>query len=197
MGYPLFFLFCFVLFAYLTFPYERVKDFIVQEVEYPEGPDGKRRASGRQLEIVDLSPSWFTGAELTGVRISSPEEPEGAPTEMSFEHVYARVSLWPLLSGETEVSFDTRVAGGDIEGTFAQGEGFVDLDASFSSVHLRRIGPIRAKLGIPIFGRLDGDIACTSRARPPTPRASSTSPSRTSPSATATPSSSSRAWATA
>ena len=68
VGYPLFFVFCLLLFAYWTFPYDRVRDFIIQEVENPRGPGDRRRPSGYQLEIVDLSPSWVTGVELTGVR---------------------------------------------------------------------------------------------------------------------------------
>ena len=63
MGYSTFFWTFFWLFAYLSFPYERVRDRIVQEVEFPKDARGNRRPSGYQLEIMELSPSWFTGVE--------------------------------------------------------------------------------------------------------------------------------------
>ena len=99
MGYSTFFWTFFWLFAYLTFPYERVRDRIVQEVEFPKDARGNRRPSGYQLEIVDLQPSWFTGIEARGVRIIKPAEGEDPTVDVLLEEVNARISLLSLLTG--------------------------------------------------------------------------------------------------
>ena len=51
VGYPIFFLLCFVFFAYRTFPYDRLGDRLIQEAQ----------ARGYELEIIDLTNSGLTG----------------------------------------------------------------------------------------------------------------------------------------
>ena len=53
-GYPLFFVVCFVFFAYKTFPYEKLADRLIQEAA----------ARGYEVEIVDVTHSGMTGLEL-------------------------------------------------------------------------------------------------------------------------------------
>lgn len=161
VGYPMFFIVCFVLFTYWTFPYERVKDFIIQEVEMPmNSRSGQREASGYELEIIDLAPSWFTGVELTGVSLSkASDDPEAPPAQVTFEYINARVSLLSLLVGDIAATFDTRVAGGTIEGEFEQSGNDVALDVHIDSVRSRRIGFIRQFTGgLPLVGQITGHI---------------------------------------
>jgi len=162
VGYPFFFLFCLFLFAYWTFPYDRVKAYIIQEVERPMGPGDRRQPSGFELEIVDLSPSWFTGVDLTGVRVVKlPEEPDDRPVDVTFESIHARVGLFALLTGTTSVDYEMRVAGGTIEGHFEQSEAETILKADIAGVRLRRVGLIRGYAGLPVQGTLDGEIDVT------------------------------------
>ena len=161
VGYPMFFLLCFVLFAYWTFPYARVKDFVIQEVEMPlNGRSGQREASGYELEIVDLAPSWFTGVELTGVSLSKPsDEPDGLPSQVTFEHIHARVSLLSLLVGDVAATFDVSVAGGTIEGEFEQSGNDVAFDVLLDGVRAHRIGFLREFTGgLPLVGEVSGHI---------------------------------------
>ena len=154
--------FCLLLFAYWTFPYDRVRDFIIQEVENPRGPGDRRRPSGYQLEIVDLSPSWVTGVELTGVRlVKLPEEPEERPVDVTFEEVNARVGLLALLTGRTDLSFDLRVAGGTIAGELQQSEDETHVAAQIENVNLRRLGILRGYFSLPLQGMVSGDIDLT------------------------------------
>jgi type II secretion system protein N len=162
VGYGAFFLFAFLLFSYWTFPYERLRDWIIQQVEYPPGPGGRRQPSGYQLEIVDLSPSWFTGAELTGVRlIKLPDEPDGRPVDVTFERIEARASLWSLLLGDTSVSFDMEVAGGSIAGEYTEGETETHLEASIDGVNLRQLQLLRGLAGLPFTGTVNSTIDVT------------------------------------
>lgn len=154
-----FFVVSFVLFAYWSFPYDRVRDYIVQEVERPQGADGKRAPSGFELEIIDLSPSWGTGVELTGVRlVKLAESEEEQPVDVTFESVDASLSLLSLLGGETAVDFDAVVAGGTLEGRFAESETMTSIDAAIADVNLRQIGILRAYAMLPVGGVMNGTV---------------------------------------
>ncbi len=162
IGYPLFFGVCFTVFAYLTFPYGRVKERIIQEVENPLGPGGVRSPSGFGLEIVDLSPSFVTGATLTGVTLTRASETPGMPPlAMTFPRLHARVGLLALLTGSLNVSFEGELAGGSFEGELERAESSQRLDLDASGLNLRRMGLLRAYLGLPLRGRLQADVDVT------------------------------------
>lgn len=167
VGYPAFALFTFVIFAYWTFPYDRVRDYIVQEVEYPVGPGGDRRDSGFRLEIEELSPSFLTGVVLEGVRFTklATTSPDGSadekPIVIQIDEVSARISLSSLLAGTTDVSFDATLGEGNIEGEFAQNEEQTHIEAELEAVELRRLGLLSALIGLPVSGVLGGTIDLT------------------------------------
>ncbi len=162
LGYGALFTIAFFFFAYLTFPYDRVRDYIVQEVENPRGRNGNRTPSGYRLSIVSLSPSFFTGVELTGVSIEKVPEAEGElPVGMTFEEVNARVSLLSAIAGDVGLTFDTDVAGGHIEGETEVSETETMVRVNLDGVQLRRAGLIRAELGLPVVGAVSGDIDLT------------------------------------
>lgn len=162
IGYGALFVVSFLFFAYLTFPYDRVRDYIVQEVENPRGRGGARAPSGYRLAIVSLSPSFFTGVSLSGVNIEKVPEADGElPVGMTFEEVNARVSLLSALTGDVGLTFDTDVAGGHIEGETEISETETMLRVNLDGIQLRRAGLIRAELGLPVLGAVSGDIDMT------------------------------------
>lgn len=154
VAYPLFFLFSLVLGAYWTFPYDHVRDFIVQEVE---------RGGDVQLEITSLEPSWITGIEAEGVRVAIvPDDPAEVPAELVLPEASARISLLSYLGGTTAVSYDVALAGGGaMEGEYAQDETMTHVEAHLDAVDLRRIGLLRSAIGVPITGVANGDIDVT------------------------------------
>jgi type II secretion system protein N len=161
-GYTAFWFFCFVIFAYWTFPYDRVKDFIIQEVERPMGPGERRIPSGVQLSIDELSPSFITGVDLEGVTYTQlPEEPDGEPTEVEIEEATVRVSLLSLLTGGLGVSYDLSIGGGNIEGEFEQSDTSQHVVAQMSEVDLSKLGVIRGLIGLPVTGKLEGNVDIT------------------------------------
>lgn len=162
VGYPAFFLFCFLLFAYWTFPYDHVRSFIIQEVERPMGPSGQRQASGYHLEIDDLSPYWLTGVELEGVRVSKDsDDPEHRPAVTSIDEVTARVSIWSLLFGGTTVAYNIEIGEGSIEGVYSASEDETHIETEFTDVDLHRLGLLGDAATIPISGKLAGRIDLT------------------------------------
>lgn len=165
--YVLFFLFCFLLFAYWSFPYDRVRDRIIREVEYTRGPGGALRPTGWELDIVDLSPSWGTGFTATGVQVGKrPEEPGKPTVSMLIDEATVHVSPFALIVGDLSVGFDLELAGGEIDGSYSQPigaalgdeDGDLDLEATLEEVHLRRVSLLRSALGIPLSGVATGSF---------------------------------------
>ncbi|MCB9593224.1 MAG: type II secretion system protein GspN [Sandaracinaceae bacterium] len=150
---PLFFLFSLVAGAYWTFPYDHVRDFIVQEAE---------RGGAVHLEIGSLEPSWVTGVELENVRVSSVPEGSEEPTVMEIPHAEARVSLLALMGGTTELSYGAELPGnGVVNGTFAQNPETTHIQANLDHVRLAGIGPLASAIGLPIAGTAEGTIDLT------------------------------------
>ena len=119
---PLFTIFSIVFGIYWTFPYDHLRDFIVQEAE---------RGGGLQLEITSLEPSWLTGVHAEGVSVAMiDEDAEGPASEVVIREADARVSLLSLMGGTTDVSFDLEMdGGGTSEGNFAESEEQTHIDA--------------------------------------------------------------------
>jgi type II secretion system protein N len=154
VAYPAFFLFSLIVGAYWTFPYDHLRDYIVEKAEH---------GGSMQLEIERLEPSWVTGVELEGVRlVTLPDSPTEEPAVLVIPRAEARISLLSLLAGTTDVSFDAELdGGGRIEGSYAESSESTHIVANIQEVDLRRIGPLREAVGLPIAGRLSGDIDLT------------------------------------
>lgn len=150
---PLFFLFSLVAGAYWTFPYDHVRDFIVQEVE---------RGGTTQLEIGSLEPSWITGVELEDVVVSTIPEGDAEPQRMEIPHAEARVSILSLLGGSTALTYSAELPGnGTIEGEYEASEEATHVVASIDNVRLAAIGPLSSSIGLPVYGTADGEIDMT------------------------------------
>ena len=75
LAFPAFYLLCLALFGYLTFPYGRLKDRVIAEIE-------KHGKPGQRLEIGKLGSYWLSGVELSGVKLHLPADeppPAGFP----------------------------------------------------------------------------------------------------------------------
>lgn len=161
--FPLYFVCCLFSSAYETFPYDRVRDFAIHQIE--------RAVPGAEVEIVSLEPAWISGVEATGVRIRLPQEAgEERRTELTIPRVYARAGILAYLFGTTAVTFEVETdGGGTIVGELTdQSSGSGDdaheqtrVVAHVAGVDLRRIGLIRHALGLPVEGVVTGDIDVT------------------------------------
>ncbi|MGE0791427.1 MAG: type II secretion system protein GspN [Sandaracinaceae bacterium] len=147
---PIFTILSLVLGFYWTFPYDHARDFIVQEAE---------KGGTVQLEITRLEPSWLTGVHAEGVRIAEISEGDAPPAELLLTSVDGRISILSLLGGTTNVDFEVEVdGGGQIEGNFAQSETSTHIDARIQNLDMRRVGPVRSAVGLPVFGLAQGEI---------------------------------------
>lgn len=148
-GYALFFFFCFVFFAYKTFPYDRLADHLVQ----------KASALGYEIEIIDLTHSGLTGLTFENLRVVFPSEEEGSPpVDMIFEELTVSTSLLSLMSETKSYSFDAELAGGEAEGDITLGTDTLEVDAEFEDINLETLPALRKFTKVPLAGTLNGEI---------------------------------------
>jgi type II secretion system protein N len=149
-GYPLFFLACFLFFAYKTFPYDRLAERLVQEA----------RTRGYEIEITDLTNSGLTGLSFEDLRVIMPAEEDGAPPlDIVFDELTVGTSLFSMLSDTKSYSFDAELGGGDIGGDVELGAETLELDVEIDDIDLEALPGLRAFTKIPITGTLNGEVA--------------------------------------
>ncbi|HVJ93980.1 MAG TPA: type II secretion system protein GspN [Labilithrix sp.] len=158
LGYPIFYLFCLVIFLSWTFPYDKLKERIVTQF------NAQQRASGRpqELQIDELDSSFLTGVKAKGVRlISQATEAGKAPSVLSIDAARARISLLGLLVGNKDVSFTIDAFDGTVKGNFEDTGAARAIDITFDGVDVGRVDTIAANIGFPLDGKLYGTMKLT------------------------------------
>lgn len=116
-AYILLFIFSFLFFLYHTFPYDILKDRLVNTIEQKLGEE-------YDVKVGELSPSFFTGAVLKQVKIQR----HGAESDMTVweaSKVRLRTSLGSMLFGKMNVKFAVKNQKSEISGAFkSTDEGF-------------------------------------------------------------------------
>ncbi len=148
-----------LLFGYLFFPYDYLKEYVLQELRYPKAPDGTRKQSAYDIELQELRPHWFTGVNLEGLRITQRNDaaPEEA-LEFYFDNLTLRPSLFGLVRGKYDVSFAAEVGAGNIDGNYASDEEEVAFEADLEDVDLHELKILQSLIGLPAKGMLNGQI---------------------------------------
>lgn len=161
LAYPAFFFTMFLFFCYRTFPYDRLKDFLVDRVNGSAASRGPGSSPGYELEILELEPYWFTGVELTGVTVRRrPESPTERTAPLAVPSLTARVSVLPLVLGRANVSLVAQTTTGEIDADVDAGfDGVVQqIDASFRDVNLRHVSAAGLVGKVPMKGMFTGTI---------------------------------------
>ncbi len=165
LGYPAFFVFFFLLFVYWTFPYDRLKEFIIHQAEAPRATGaGTVAPSNMQLEIDELGPTFFPGLSARGVRLTwLPQQAGQRPITARMERVTAHVSLFGLLFGRANGDLSIEGMGGTVEASFQSTfsgtrPGLRKLKLEMKGVRANEVGPLVQAIGLPVQGRLDTTI---------------------------------------
>lgn len=155
-GYAVLFFTAFVFFAYLSFPYDRLRRYIVQEVNAPKGPRGV--SSGYELSIADMGPSWLWGVSMEQVHLRRAElKPDDPAFEIYADKVDAQISLLSMLFGTLSVDVDAEVGQGSAEIEYTQSGQDQSLDAEMDELALGALFP-KGVMGLPLQGNLNGNI---------------------------------------
>jgi type II secretion system protein N len=151
-----FFVVCFTIFAYWFFPYDRLRQYLLEKVNQPS--PSANGSPAVQLKIADLGPWRLTGAHLKGVELTKPAPLAGKePIKVSIDELWARISLLSLLSKGQRVAFEADIGSGEISGTYAQNSERMELDETFERVDISKIG-FGGIVGLPVKGTLNGTI---------------------------------------
>ncbi|HMJ11748.1 MAG TPA: type II secretion system protein GspN [Polyangiaceae bacterium] len=159
VGYPLFYVFALLLFTYLTFPYDRLRDRLVGEI------NAKPISPGMQVKIDTVDSYWFSGVEAEGVQLISPPSAtageDGKPAKpktVTLEQMHARVSLLRLLVGTLHVSFGADALGGEISGYTSDADDARTVTAELDGVRVGDLPVLTDIVGLPLTGALTGEI---------------------------------------
>jgi len=157
VGYPLFYMFCLMVFAYVSAPWDRLKNALIS---------GFNSGSPLKMEIEKLSWSWhFPGISARGVKLVGTAAPAPdasgkphAPPEYVIDDMYARVSVFPLLWGTTKIGFSLDGFGGDIGGAVKNASDEREFDLDLDDVDAGKMPYLTELLGAPLAGTVTGKI---------------------------------------
>ena len=165
VGYGAFYLFSLLLFAYMRFPYDRLRARIQNEFNRNQtGPNPLT------LRLGHLGSYWFSGIRADDVDLISPPSappPHGSgddaqkpakPKVMRIDSAHARVSLLRLLFGTVHVNFGASAFGGEITGFTSDADGGRKLELEIEDIGLADAPLISDLLGLPIAGSLAGHV---------------------------------------
>lgn len=162
LAYPALYLTCLVVFFYLAFPWNRLKDRLVAEIAVL---GQKPKSMFQRVEIDELDSYWFTGVEAKGVRIYlPPSEDAGADKDKPAEAVVkvdelnARLQILPLFLGRIRVKFWAHAFNGDVTGTVPYKASSGPLEVQLDAVDLAYVDVIKDVIGIPIKGIATGKL---------------------------------------
>jgi type II secretion system protein N len=153
-GYPLFYLVCFVVFAVLQFPYDKLKERIA--LAY----NAEQRGPGAQeLQIDELHGYWLSGVRASGVRLVTPSsDPSKPPSKIEIDDATVRYSMLSALVGTTWVGFDVYGMGGELTGSYETSGKDRTVEVSIDGMELGEVEPLVGLLGVPIHGKLSGEV---------------------------------------
>jgi type II secretion system protein N len=161
VGYVFAYIAAFVVFAYISFPYERLRQFVVSSYNSTQTSPMQNR-----LEIDSLSWSWrFPGIVAEGVRlvVPSPPTPEAEkqppPQYLEANEVFISASALALLTGAREASFGAHALDGEVSGWARDSASGRKLELTLDGVNPGAIPQLVGTIGLPLTGRLNGHVS--------------------------------------
>lgn len=160
-GYAAFYLFSLAFFAFVTFPFDRLRARIQNEFNASQtGPNPLT------LRLGHLSSYWLSGVRADNVDLISPPSPippedpskPNKPKVMRIDTLHARVSLLRLLFGTLYVNFGAEALGGEISGFTSDADGGRKLELDIEDLGLANAPLLADMLGLPIGGELAGHV---------------------------------------
>lgn len=163
VGYPLFFITCFIFSLYLTFPMQVVRGRILDEMTRQlntgrnPGPYGKPgKVTAEQVDLYHVSGVSFRNMVITPVT-TNPDP--AVPFEV--DQLSVRLQLLPLLLKRFVFSFDVDAYEGHASGKVSMSPDFrevKEITASGDGFQWGKIGAVRDKIKVPGEGTLGGSI---------------------------------------
>ncbi|HPQ71792.1 MAG TPA: type II secretion system protein GspN [bacterium] len=127
MGYGALFMALFFLFLYLTFPFDAIRDTLINKIE----------AQGNlAVNIDEISTFRLSGFQIKGLKLAHAETPN--QVLFSLDEARMRLRLLQLLRGRLWVDFDVYTYDGGIAGSVCKRGQLVDVAMNFSGLKLAK-----------------------------------------------------------
>lgn len=162
---PVGYLVLFCMFAYWTFPYQRLEQRII--VGY--GNSQKDSPEPKRMQIGDVTWAWrFPGIVLSDVELIGPQPAapaDGAPTpprqHVHIDEIFVRIAPLSAVFGKTVIDFSIEGFGGEISGSYSKSDTKTRLLAELSDVDPGQLPGVAEMAQMPIRGVLSGSIDLT------------------------------------
>ncbi len=158
LGVAAFYAFTLFMFAYITFPYARLKDRVVAEY------NARQPADGLRLHIDELDGYWLSGVEVSGLKLVGPEPPPGADgkiaprRQIEIAEAHARTSIFRWLTGVTQVTFGAAAFDGEVEGFHRRDADGHGTRVEFEGVDVGKLPFVSDVVGMPMSGAITGFV---------------------------------------
>jgi type II secretion system protein N len=154
-AYSSFFVLVFMLSAYLTFPYDRLRDLITASAS------SSVAGTTQHLQIGELIPLGFSGVRLSDVEfVREPPVATDASTVVRVSELSLRVSLWGLLFGQKKADVDAKIGRGTLSAAYTQSTGVQTIQADLVAVDVAELG-LGSFVGLPLKGKASGKVDLT------------------------------------
>jgi type II secretion system protein N len=141
----------FLLSLYWTFPYDRLRDYVVGKLSSDDA------IATRTVEIGELRPVGIGGVRTTDLEITQlAKTPDAQPATLRLSSLSADLSLWSLLIGNKKLTVSAK-AGGTLDGKYLQTSDTQHFEAELNGFDLGQLG-VGSYMGLPIKGKATGTI---------------------------------------
>jgi type II secretion system protein N len=190
--YPSWFLFCFMVSVYLTFPVELIRSQVISAAEMALGKNDKRKVGRHgvnpKVEIGKLSLYHLSGLSFENLSIQLASQNPDPGTTIAFDEFNVKVGIFGALVGSPSVAFNGSLFDGEFAGELDYSntpslfsmlsddeEGAKSkpnkekLDAfelDIEDITLERAPALLEKIGLPLTGQVNAQIRITTGETP-------------------------------
>ena len=146
IGYVAFALFVFVMSLQLTFPYDRVKDKLIETL-----------APSYDVTVGSVEHGIMPGKMiLKNVTLRSrPTKADEVASVTVLDRVDVKVGIFALLRGAASIDLKIAIGSGVLDGNISVGKTETKIDLTATGIAATRLGPLQDALGLPILGKLN------------------------------------------
>jgi len=150
IGYILIGIVSFVIFLYLTFPFDVIKDRLLAEIE-------KSSKGQYEVTVATVNPKLLVGVTLKGVKVNKRTEGKNVPM-LEADQIGLKVSIFSLIFGSPKVKFDVRMGDSRISGRAVLGKGASKVTVVLDELNLATFHYLASELGLQVKSQINGEI---------------------------------------
>lgn len=144
IGFVVLALVVFVFALQLTFPYERVKDKVIDAL-----------SEKYDVTISDVERGWIPGRlYFNHMLLKTRPGKDETPSALSIDRLEVDLGLFALIKGTASVNIDAKIGAGHLSGTISISKGGTKIDLDGSDLPSGSL-PMKELIGLPMGGKLD------------------------------------------